>query len=92
MDMVGGIAPAYALNSAIGHIPVLGALFISRQGEGVFGLTYSAKGSITAAKVFVNPFSLATPGMFRRIFDGVPIGKAVLEAPPPLVAPEQPAP
>jgi hypothetical protein len=92
MDMVGGIAPAYALNSAIGHIPVLGALFISRQGEGVFGLTYSAKGALTAAKVFVNPFSLATPGMFRRIFDGVPIGKAVLEAPPPLVEPEKPAP
>ena len=92
MDMVGGIAPAYALNSAIGHIPVLGALFISRQGEGVFGLTYSAKGALAAAKVFVNPFSLATPGMFRRIFDGVPIGKAVLEAPPPLVEPEKSAP
>ena len=92
MDMVGGIAPAYALNSAIGHIPVLGALFISRQGEGVFGLTYSAKGSLTAAKVFVNPFSLATPGMFRRIFDGVPIGKAVLKAPPPVASPEKPAP
>jgi hypothetical protein len=92
MDMAGGIAPAYALNSAIGHIPVLGALFISRQGEGVFGLTYSAKGSLTAAKVFVNPFSLATPGMFRRIFDGVPIGKAVLKAPPPVAAPEKPAP
>ncbi len=92
MDMVGGIAPAYALNSAIGHIPVLGALFISRQGEGVFGLTYSAKGALAAAKVFVNPFSLATPGMFRRIFDGVPIGKAVLKAPPPLVELEKPAP
>jgi hypothetical protein len=83
MDLSGGMAPAYALNSAVGRVPVLGALMISRQGEGVFGLTYSAKGPVKAPRVFVNPLSLATPGMLRRVFDGVPLGKAVFKAPPP---------
>jgi len=81
--LAGAMAPAYALNSAVGKIPVLGALMISRQGEGVFGLTYSAKGAIKAPRVFVNPLSLATPGMLRRVFDGVPLGKAVFKAPTP---------
>jgi hypothetical protein len=83
LDLAGAMAPAYALNSAVGKIPVLGALMISRQGEGVFGLTYSAKGAIKAPRLFVNPLSLATPGMLRRVFDGVPLGKAVFKAPTP---------
>ena len=83
LDLAGAMAPAYALNSAVGKIPVLGALMISRQGEGIFGLTYSAKGAIKAPRVFVNPLSLATPGMLRRVFDGVPLGKAVFKAPTP---------
>ncbi|MEY4255384.1 MAG: hypothetical protein RLZZ141_611 [Pseudomonadota bacterium] len=83
LDLSGAMAPAYALNSAVGKIPVLGALMISRQGEGIFGLTYSAKGAIKAPRVFVNPLSLATPGMLRRVFDGVPLGKAVFKAPTP---------
>ena len=83
LDLAGAMAPAYALNSAVGKIPVLGALMISRQGEGIFGLTYSAKGAIKAPRLFVNPLSLATPGMLRRVFDGVPLGKAVFKAPTP---------
>jgi AsmA-like C-terminal region len=88
VDLAGAMAPAYALNSAVGKIPVVGAIMISRQGEGVFGLTYSAKGAIKAPKLFVNPLSLATPGMLRRVFDGVPLGKAVFKAPPPKPEPE----
>ncbi|MEY4250784.1 MAG: hypothetical protein RJA87_2417 [Pseudomonadota bacterium] len=83
LDLAGAMAPAYALNSAVGKIPVLGALMISRQGEGIFGLTYSAKGAVKAPRLFVNPLSLATPGMLRRVFDGVPLGKAVFKAPTP---------
>ena len=87
LDLAGAMAPAYALNSAVGKIPVLGALMISRQGEGIFGLTYSAKGALKAPRLFVNPLSLATPGMLRRVFDGVPLGKAVFKAPTPKPGP-----
>ena len=36
----------------------------------MFGLTYSARGAFAAPKISVNPLSLATPGILRRIFEG----------------------
>ncbi len=70
VDLSGGIAPSYVLNSAIGAVPVVGDLLVSHKGEGMFGLTYSAKGAFSAPKISVNPLSLATPGILRRIFEG----------------------
>ena len=69
VDLSGGIAPSYVLNSAIGAVPVLGDLLVSHKGEGVFGLTYSAKGPFDAPKISVNPFALAAPGILRRLFE-----------------------
>jgi hypothetical protein len=69
VDLSGGVAPSYALNSAMGAAPLIGELLVSRKGEGMFGLTYSAKGPLAAPKLSVNPFSLATPGILRRIFE-----------------------
>jgi hypothetical protein len=70
VDLSGGIAPSYVLNSVVGEVPVVGDLFVSRKGEGMFGLTYSAKGAFSSPKIMVNPLSLATPGILRRIFEG----------------------
>ena len=69
VDLSGGIAPSYALNSAMGQAPLIGGLFVPHKGEGMFGLTYSAKGAFTAPKISVNPLSLAAPGILRRIFE-----------------------
>jgi hypothetical protein len=72
MDLAGAIAPGYGLNSMIGAVPLVGQLLVSKKGEGVFGVTYSAKGSFAQPKVSVNPFSLAAPGILRRMFEGRP--------------------
>ena len=69
VDLSGGIAPSYVLNSAMGAVPVLGDLLVSHKGEGMFGATYSAKGDYENPKISVNPFSLAAPGILRRIFE-----------------------
>jgi hypothetical protein len=69
VDLSGGIAPSYVLNSAMGAVPFVGDVLISHKGEGMFGLTYSAKGAFLQPKISVNPFSLATPGILRRIFE-----------------------
>jgi hypothetical protein len=71
LELSGAVAPAYVLNSAIGNLPVLGALLTSRKGEGVVGLTYTAHGLLKSPKVAVNPLSLAAPGILRRIFEPV---------------------
>jgi hypothetical protein len=69
VDLSGGIAPSYALNSVMGSAPLIGALLVPHKGEGMFGLTYSAKGAFGSPKISVNPFSLAAPGILRRIFE-----------------------
>jgi hypothetical protein len=80
LDIHGTLAPAYALNSAVGSVPVLGQILTSRKGEGIVGLGYQAKGSIDKPQVMVNPLSLVTPGILRRIFEGS-------SQPPPAAAP-----
>ena len=66
----GSLVPAYGLNSVLGVIPLLGDVLVSKKGEGVFGVTYSATGNAEQPKIDVNPLSVLTPGILRRIFEG----------------------
>ncbi len=68
MDIGGVIIPAYALNSALGNIPVLGMLLTGGRGQGVFGMTYALKGTINKPKFIVNPLSAVAPGVLRHFF------------------------
>ncbi|MEM1150277.1 MAG: AsmA-like C-terminal region-containing protein, partial [Pseudomonadota bacterium] len=65
----GVLVPSYGVNSALGGIPIIGDLFVGREGEGVFSLTYSVRGELERAQVAVNPISAITPGVLRRIFE-----------------------
>ena len=60
MDMQGVVSPFYLVNA-------LGGVF-TRRGEGLFGFTYTIKGSAAQPAVSVNPLSALTPGMFREVF------------------------
>ncbi len=69
VDMKGTVVPAYALNSVLGHIPVLGALLTGGQkGSGVFAANYSMSGTLEDPKISVNPLSALTPGFLRNLF------------------------
>jgi hypothetical protein len=57
-------------NKVIGAIPVVGNIFVSKKGEGIFGVTYSMKGNADQPKVTINPLAMLTPGIFRRLFQG----------------------
>lgn len=72
IDIDGVVAPSYGLNSLLGNVPLVGNLFVSRQGEGVVGMTYSINGTAGEPRVGVNPLSAFTPGIFRRIFEPPP--------------------
>jgi len=89
----GTVAPLFMLNSVLGNIPVLGDVLVSKQGEGVFGVTYSIHGNADQPDVDMNPLSVLTPGILRRIFEGkMPNGlQAPSNAPPPQ-GPPAPAP
>ncbi len=69
VDMKGTVVPAYALNSVLGHIPVLGTLLTGgKKGSGVFAANYSMTGSLEEPKISVNPLSALTPGFLRNLF------------------------
>ncbi|MCG8442087.1 MAG: AsmA-like C-terminal region-containing protein, partial [Caulobacterales bacterium] len=70
LSLSGALAPAYTLNSLFGATPFVGDLLVSREGEGVFGLTYSVQGPFEETRVRVNPLSAFAPGRLRRLFEG----------------------
>jgi hypothetical protein len=69
VDLEGTVIPAYAINSALGHIPVLGDLFTGgEKGGGVFAATYTVTGPTEEPVVSVNPLSALAPGILRNVF------------------------
>lgn len=69
IDIDGTIIPAYALNSAIGEIPILGQILTGGKGEGIFGLTYAVGGTMAQPRFQVNPVSAIAPGILRKFFE-----------------------
>lgn len=68
LDLAGVISPAYALTGVLDNIPLLGALLSGGKGEGILAMTFAVGGTIEEPSYTVNPLSLLTPGILRRIF------------------------
>jgi len=68
-DIEGTVVPAYALNSVLGNIPILGTLLTGiEEGGGIFAATYTMTGPMEDPDVKVNPLSVLAPGIFRNLF------------------------
>ncbi len=67
LKLKGVVIPAYALNSILGKIPIVGAL-AGGANEGLIAFNYSIKGTYENPEVMVNPLSGLTPGFLRGIF------------------------
>ena len=85
VNLGGTYVPLYGLNSALGAIPILGGIFVGREGEGVVGITFAIQGQLDDPNVLVNPISVVAPGIFRQIFEfrGQGQNAASTTAPPP---------
>jgi uncharacterized protein YhdP len=68
LDLQGTIVPAYALNSILGIVPVIGPLLLGGEGQGLFAANYQVTGSAADPQVSVNPLSALAPGFLRRLF------------------------
>ena len=68
IDAQGTIVPAYAFNSLLGRIPLLGKLVSPEEGGGLFAATWSMRGPLADPDVGVNPLAAVTPGFLRGIF------------------------
>jgi len=69
VDIEGTVVPAYALNSVLGNIPIIGTLLTgTEEGGGIFAATYKMTGPLEDPEVTVNPLSALAPGIFRNLF------------------------
>lgn len=64
LDLEGVVSPFYFIN-AIGQL-------VSRNGEGLLGMTYRLRGTAAAPEVSVNPLSILAPGRLRDLFRARP--------------------
>jgi len=67
-DLDTTIVPAYALNAALGRIPLIGRLFSAEKGGGLIAVRAHITGQLTDPKISVNPLSALTPGFLRNLF------------------------
>lgn len=84
LDIGGTVIPAYALNSVLGKVPVLGEVLVGGKGQGVFGVTFGLRGTMQKPRTVINPVSAIAPGFLRGLFsmggdgvnaDGTPSGQ-----------------
>ncbi len=87
IDVRGTVVPAYALNSLIGQIPIIGYLLTGGEGGGLFAVVYNATGKLSQPTLVVNPLSALAPGFLRGVFDMGPSGSGPPSALPPNFAP-----
>ncbi len=69
-NLVGTVVPAYAVNSILGEIPLIGPWLTGGEGEGLLAATYKMTGPITDPEVSVNALSALAPGFLRGLFIG----------------------
>ncbi|RPH06024.1 MAG: hypothetical protein CBC53_004165 [Alphaproteobacteria bacterium TMED93] len=68
LDLEGVLIPAYAINTIINKIPLLGKIITGIEGEGIIGFNYKVLGNYENPEYTINPFSVLTPGIIRSIF------------------------
>lgn len=69
LNLAGTLTPAYALNAALGNLPILGQVLLGGQGQGLIGVTFAVTGTMQRPRVTVNPVSALAPGFLKRIFE-----------------------
>lgn len=65
----GTLVPLYELNSVFGKVPIIGELLVGERGSGLLAARFTVSGALDKPKFQVNPISLLTPGVLRRLFD-----------------------
>ncbi len=69
INLGGTLIPAYALNSFVSHVPLIGDILAGGKGQGVFGVTFAVQGKVDSPRVKINPVSALAPGILRRVFE-----------------------
>jgi hypothetical protein len=66
VDVSGTVIPLSGINRAIGSIPIIGTILTGGTGA-IIAATYTMRGNFEEPVTSVNPLSVLTPGILRRI-------------------------
>lgn len=69
MRLAGTFMPAYAVNSLLAGIPIIGLVLGNGSDKALIGVTFLLEGDADHPKITVNPLSAIAPGVFRSIFE-----------------------
>ena len=69
LGLEGTVVPAYAINSVLGELPLVGGIFSAEKGGGLLAINYQMKGAMGDPSFTVNPLSALTPGFMRGLFN-----------------------
>ena len=72
MDLKGTIVPAYAINSALGRIPLMGTSSSPERGGGLVSVAYTVRGPRAEPLGHRQSALSLTPGFLRGIFKMLP--------------------
>ncbi len=70
INLEGVIVPAYALNTILGRIPIVGKILGGK--EGLFSPTYTMTGDLDEPTIKVDPLAALAPGFLRKLFTAPP--------------------
>ncbi len=76
IDLEGKVVPAYAINSFLDKIPVLGSVITGGEDQGLFAVSYDVEGSLRDPRVTVNPLSAITPPVLRSLVETITDGSS----------------
>ena len=69
LKIAGTLSPAYAINSALGNVPILGQVLLGGEGRGLIGITFAVTGTFQKPRVTINPVSALAPGFLSRFLE-----------------------
>lgn len=67
IDLNGQIVPLSGVSNIVNQIPLVGTLLTGGENGGLVAATYTMRGNIGDPQTFINPLSILTPGILRRI-------------------------
>ena len=65
--------PAYALDSIIGNVPLIGSLLLGGRGQGLFAANYRITGSTTDPRVWLDPLSASLAAFCAGCFSPISV-------------------
>lgn len=68
INLKGNMIPAYAFNTLLSNVPILGDLLFGGKNKGMFMISFSVKGYKKEPDIQSNPLTVLTPGILREFF------------------------